>query len=58
MEIYSTHSKLFSLESDESLFNRALAINKGVIESKTPYFAIFDVDCLTKKKNLSWPLIY
>lgn len=35
------------------LFNRSLAINRGVVSSSTPYFAFFDVDCLTKKKNIN-----
>lgn len=34
------------------LFNKSLAINKGVMASKTPYIAIFDMDCLTKKENI------
>ena len=35
------------------LFNKSLAINEGVIKSKTPYIAIFDMDCLTKKENIN-----
>jgi hypothetical protein len=34
------------------LFNKAHAINKGVVASKTPYFSIVDIDCLTKKENI------
>lgn len=34
------------------LFNKSHAINEGVIASKTPYIAIFDMDCLTTKKNI------
>ena len=45
-------------KSDENLFNRGLAINRGVMESKTPYFAAFDVDCITEKRMLTWQLIY
>lgn len=35
-----------------NLFNKAHAINQGVIASETPYFAIVDMDCLTEKKNV------
>lgn len=38
--------------ADGNLFNKAHAINQGVIASKTPYFAIVDIDCLTEKKNI------
>ena len=38
--------------ADGKLFNKAHAINQGVIKSKTPYIAIFDVDSLTRKKNI------
>ena len=38
------------------LFNLACAINKGVIKSKTPYFAIYDMDSLTKKKNIDFAI--
>ncbi|MDY9922506.1 galactosyltransferase-related protein [Methanobacterium sp.] len=39
-------------KSDDNLFNKAHAINQGVIASNTPYFAIVDMDCLTEKKNI------
>ncbi len=38
--------------ADGKLFNKSLAINQGVIKSKTPYIAIFDVDALTRKENI------
>ncbi len=38
--------------TNENLFNKARAINKGVIESKTPYFAIIDIDALIQKKKI------
>ena len=38
--------------ADGKLFNKAHAINQGVIKSKTPYIAIFDIDALTKKENI------
>ena len=38
--------------SYEKLFNKSLAINRGVVETNTPYFAVYDVDCLTQKKNI------
>lgn len=38
--------------ADGNLFNKAHAINQGVIASKTPYFAIVDIDCLTEKENI------
>lgn len=44
--------KVIYSKSDGSLFNKAHAINQGVIASKTPYFAIVDIDCLTEKKNM------
>ena len=34
------------------LFNLAAAVNNGVLETETPYFAMADSDCLTKKKNI------
>ncbi len=39
--------------AEGNLFNKAHAINKGVMASKTPYFAIIDIDCLTEKKNVN-----
>jgi cell division protein FtsB len=44
--------KVISNNSDKNIFNTSLAINRGVIESETSYFAIFDADCLTEKKNI------
>ena len=44
--------KVISNNSDKNIFNKSLAINRGVMESKTSYFAIFDTDCLTEKKNI------
>lgn len=38
--------------SNENLFNKSLTINRGVVETDTPYFAIYDIDCLTQKKNI------
>jgi poly(ribitol-phosphate) beta-N-acetylglucosaminyltransferase len=43
-------------KADGTLFNKAHAINKGVMVSETPYFAIFDVDCLVEKKNIDMAL--
>jgi poly(ribitol-phosphate) beta-N-acetylglucosaminyltransferase len=42
--------------ADKDLFKKAYAINKGVMVSKTPYFAIFDVDCLIEKRNIDMAL--
>jgi cell division protein FtsB len=39
-------------DSKGNLFNKAYAVNKGVLEIKTPYFGMFDSDSLTKKKNI------
>ncbi|MGP8024119.1 MAG: galactosyltransferase-related protein [Methanobacterium sp.] len=44
--------KVISANSNEDLFNKAQAINNGVIESKTPYFAMVDVDAITKERNI------
>jgi poly(ribitol-phosphate) beta-N-acetylglucosaminyltransferase len=33
-------------------WNKAKAINAGVIEANTPYIVILDSDCLTKRKNI------
>lgn len=44
--------KVIYSKSDGGLFNKAHAINKGVIASETSYFAIIDIDCLTEKKNV------
>jgi predicted glycosyltransferase involved in capsule biosynthesis len=44
--------KVISNNSDKNIFNKSLAINRGVIESETSYFGIFDADCLTEKKNI------
>ncbi len=38
--------------SEGKLYNLALAVNKGVMATTTPYFAMFDSDCLTKKENI------
>ena len=40
------------------LFNIAKAVNRGVIESKTPYIAMYDFDCLTEKKNIDLALVF
>nr|WP_319374358.1 galactosyltransferase-related protein [uncultured Methanobacterium sp.] len=44
--------KVIFSNSDDNLFNKAYAINQGVIASNTLYFAIVDMDCLTEKKNI------
>lgn len=49
--LFDSFRAIFS-HSDHNLFNKAHAINQGVIASKTPYFAIVDMDCLTEKKNI------
>ncbi len=48
--------KVLNSTANGELFNKAKAINNGVLESKTSYIAIFDVDCLTKKKNINLAL--
>lgn len=48
--LFDLFQVIFSYSNDK-LFNKAHAINQGVIASKTPYFAIVDMDCLTEKKN-------
>jgi uncharacterized protein (UPF0335 family) len=53
--LFDSFRVIFS-KADENLFNKAHAINQGVIASKTPYFAIVDIDCLTKKKNIDMAL--
>jgi len=40
------------LDANGELFNKAKAINEGVLEAQSKYIAIFDVDCLTKKENV------
>ena len=37
-------------------FNKSHAINRAVMESKTAYIAIFDMDSLTRKKNIDMAL--
>ncbi|MGO9386918.1 MAG: galactosyltransferase-related protein [Methanobacterium sp.] len=49
--IFDSLKVVFS-NKDETLFNISHAINNGVIESKTPYFAIVDIDAITKKNNI------
>jgi hypothetical protein len=49
--LFNSFTIIFT-NSHDNLFNRALAINRGVTESKTLYFAALDVDCLTKKRNI------
>lgn len=44
--------KFIFANANGNSFNKAHAINQGVIASETPYFVIVDVDCLTKKKNI------
>jgi uncharacterized protein (UPF0335 family) len=53
--LFDSFRVIFS-KTDKTLFNKAHAINQGVIASKTPYFGIVDVDCLTKKKNIDMAL--
>jgi cell division protein FtsB len=38
--------------SKGDLFSLAAAVNKGVMETETPYFAMMDNDCLIKKENI------
>lgn len=49
--LFDSFKVVFS-EADGYLFSKAHAINQGVIASKTPYFAIVDIDCLTEKRNV------
>lgn len=53
--LFDSFRFIFS-KTRENLFNKAHAINQGVIASKTPYFAVADIDCLTKKKNIDMAL--
>ena len=53
---YFDSFKIIFNNADGDLFNKAHAINKGVMASETPYFAIFDIDCLIEKKNLDMAL--
>lgn len=56
MDKYGNLFDLFRVifdNADGNLFNKAHAINKGVMASDTPYFAIVDIDCLTEKKNIN-----
>jgi len=53
--LFDSFKVIFSRAS-ENLFNKAHAINQGVIISKTPYFVIMDIDCLTEKKNMNMAL--
>ena len=50
-DMFDSFRVIFS-KSNKNSFNKSHAINNGVMESKTPYFAIFDIDCLTKKRNI------
>ncbi len=45
--------KVCTVIANGQLFNKAKAINNGVLESRTPYFAIVDIDCITKKGNIN-----
>ena len=45
------------INANGELFNKAKAINSAVIQSKTPYIAIHDLDCLAKKKNINMALV-
>lgn len=49
--LFNSFKVIFS-NANGTLFNKAHAINEGVITSKTPYIAIVDIDCLTEKKNI------
>ncbi|KAF5051028.1 hypothetical protein DSECCO2_423390 [anaerobic digester metagenome] len=53
--LFDSFKVIFS-KATENLFNKAHAINQGVITSKTPYFVIIDIDCLTEKKNIDMAL--
>lgn len=50
-DLFDSFKIIFS-NADGNIFNKAHAINKGVMESKTLFFAIVDIDCLTEKKNM------
>lgn len=50
-DLFDSFRVIFN-NANGNLFNKAYAVNEGVIASKTPYFAIFDIDCLTTKKNI------
>ncbi|MDP3035375.1 MAG: glycosyltransferase [Methanobacteriaceae archaeon] len=39
--------------SHEKGFNKAIAINNGVMHSNTPYICIYDMDCVSEKKNMA-----
>lgn len=45
------------INANGQLFNKAKAINSAVIQSKTPYITIHDLDCLAKKKNINMALV-
>ena len=45
--------KVIWIDAKGELFNKSLAINKAVLLCKTPYFATFDMDCLTRKDNIN-----
>jgi len=50
-DLFHNFRVIFSYDSG-CLFNKAHAINYAVMKSKTQYFAIVDMDALTKKKNI------
>lgn len=50
--LFDSFKVIFNNANGE-LFNKSLAINKGVIESKTKYIGISDIDCLTENKNVN-----
>lgn len=55
MEKYGNLFKSFHVihtDTNGGLFNLARARNIGIIHSTTPYIAISDLDCITKKKNI------
>ena len=54
-DLFDSFRVIFN-STNEGIFNKAYAINNGVLESKTPYFAIVDIDCLTEKKNIDLAL--
>jgi hypothetical protein len=56
---YANFFKSFEVvhtNAHSDLFNISKAINKGVKEATTPFVALSDIDCLTKKKNINLAL--
>jgi predicted glycosyltransferase involved in capsule biosynthesis len=49
--LFASFKVIFN-NSNGEYFSKAIAINKGVIYSKTPYICIYDLDCISEKKNM------